>query len=464
MRPIQLIALPALLLAGPAIAADYPGVVNDFIPFNFDRYGNGMETNSNDLPGRVFVPASYDPNTPMPIVLFLHGAGETGSSDAGNSQPSPNTWNYSQVTANINNLKTNASNRGFIIYAPQTWGGWGIDSLDNAINQIANLKKTYNIDTSRIYVTGLSLGGGGVIDIAAAYNHVFAAAVDICGALKDMPLWIHHAQNDTTVNVSASRNRVNGIRNAKGLGNTTFTDGVPLEYDDGILRYSERTTGGHGIWSSVFNTAAVYDWMLSKNNSIPNIQAGQTLLFDFGFNAQRNVDSQGRTWNSTEYGLFSVNGPVRAFARTTTGQGTLVNLEVSDTFNGEFSLPATPFTGDAWYVTPTDSGAVTLSDLNLGLIYDIELFASRTSNNGTTRFIINGVIKDLYHFNNVSNTVTFEDVLPNPDGTITIQVLAAPGSTNGYLNWMSVTAAVPEPASVTLLLAPAAMLLRRRRR
>lgn len=53
------------------------------------------------------------------------------------------------------------------------------------------------------------------------------------------------------MNVSISRGRVNAIRNAKGLGNLTFPMAGNF-YDDGTLRYTEYTSGGHSIWGSVY--------------------------------------------------------------------------------------------------------------------------------------------------------------------------------------------------------------------
>jgi hypothetical protein len=461
------VPLTAITLTATTALAANP---NEFLVFNLDSYGNGLTSYTNDLPGRLFIPANYDPSISYPVVTFLHGNGEKGNN------------NTSQVNNNINNLLQNAKDRNFILYAPQAIGGWEVEypgTFDLITAQLAKITTQYNVDMSRMYITGLSLGGGGTMDILGMFPHVFAAGVNICGSdnryapqyskLVNTPIWIHHAQNDTTVSVWQSRNTVNGIRNAKGLGSMAFPAAppytTPVDYDDGILRYNEYTSGGHGIWGSVYGNSAVYDWMLSKSRTIPELQLNQRVQFDLG-GARLASAVNGVTWNSTASGLFSITGPVSGFGSTTTGVGTRVSLEVTDPFNGEFNNGgANNGSNDGWSVTPDDVGGVRLIGLTPGLAYDIELFASRAFHVGTTRFTVGGLSQDLYHYANASETAIFEQVIADANGSISILVAPAPGSTAGFLNWVSATAVVPEPGSAAILgLAVMAFIGRRRSR
>ncbi len=433
-----------------------------FIQFNFDRYNNGVEANSNDLAGRLFVPQDYDPNKKYAVVTFLHGLGETGANSGVNSG--------AQINSNINNLFNKAASEGFILYAPQVYSGWGVtDNLDLVANQIARITRQYNVDHDRFYLTGLSLGGGGTMDLLGRYNHIFAGAVNICGSdngvalqpakIKDTPLWIHHGTSDGTVNVSFSRNRVNAIRNAKGLSNLSYP--VPGNfYDDGTLRYTEYPGSGHNIWSEVYGQQAVYDWLLPKKKTVADLQLGETIKFDVGGTKVTGL-VDGQTWNSTNYGLhLSVGAPVLAFASTVDGKGTRVHLELTRAFGWETASVSNPAKGDGWAVGGSDVGGLKISGLVPGAAYDVELFATGTTN-GASRFTVNGVTQDLNYFNNVANTSLFSSVIADATGAIAIDVRVASGV--GQINWLSVTA-VPEPAMLGVVAPAALAALRRRRR
>ena len=121
--------------------------VNDFIDFSL-RSTNGALL----LPGRMYVPPeATNPAQPRPLILFLHGAGESG------------TNNFAQVNQNIDNLLAEAKQRGAFLYAPQTNNTWSpTTTTANTMLMINGALISYNVDASRLYVTGLSMGGGGV--------------------------------------------------------------------------------------------------------------------------------------------------------------------------------------------------------------------------------------------------------------------------------------------------------------
>jgi poly(3-hydroxybutyrate) depolymerase len=282
--------LSAMAIARFAGAAN----VSDFIDFS-------LRNNSNQviLPGRLYVPPeASNLATPRPFILFFHGAGEDG------------TDNVSQVNANIDNLLAEAKRRGAYLYAPQTTNAWnGISLLNNVQTMIVRAEATQNVDSHRLYVTGLSNGGGGTWTMLSRFPTEFAAAVPISGVkpatdfvaahLLNEPIWAFHARDDTTVSVSVSHDTISSLLTADGYplptypasgsandffisnpdvpfhqtvenliqGGTVSEYRIPGSHLD--LMYYELATGGHIIWPGVYDSPQVYDWMFAHTTLVP---------------------------------------------------------------------------------------------------------------------------------------------------------------------------------------------------
>lgn len=296
------IGLVAALVLIPRIAP--AANVADFIDFSL-RNGTGQVI----LPGRLFVPpeATSDPATPRPFILFFHGAGEDG------------TNNTSQINVNIDNLLAEAKRRGAFLYAPQTSSNWSSATLTtNVMTMVGQAETTQNVDPHRLYVTGLSNGGGGTWNVASRFPGVFAAALPIAGVtpasdfsalrLVNEPVWAFHARNDPTVSVSVSHSVVNSILSAAhaplptyppaGSTNDFFISNPDLPLHQTIesliqgsgasefripgsgldLMYYELTTGGHVIWPSVYASPPVYDWLFAHTTAVPEPSSLAVLL------------------------------------------------------------------------------------------------------------------------------------------------------------------------------------------
>src|SRR5436190_19594772 len=101
-----------------------------------------------------------------------------------------------------------------------------------------------NVDPTRVYITGLSMGGYGTYDAIARRPDLFAAAAPMSGGgnlgavntYKNIPIWDFHGSSDTTVPPSGSRNTITAIQNGGGT----------------LERYSELA-GGHVIWAPIYN-------------------------------------------------------------------------------------------------------------------------------------------------------------------------------------------------------------------
>src|SRR5688572_14546924 len=165
MSKPSLTSLCAIVIAIASLpSAGQCANVNDFLDFSL-RSG----TNALLLPGRMYVPPeAANPAQPRPLILFLHGAGESG------------TNNVTQVNQNIDNLLAEAKQRGAFLYAPQTNNTWApATTIDNTMLMINGALISYNVDASRLYVTGLSMGGGGVWNMLNRFPDRFAAGVPI---------------------------------------------------------------------------------------------------------------------------------------------------------------------------------------------------------------------------------------------------------------------------------------------
>lgn len=201
-----------------------------------------------------YLPDGYSSNTNRyPVVISLHGIKEKG-----------NTLTDVARVANVGLPKyiKYGQKYPFIVISPQlksTMGRWTGDY----VMEIVNYVKTYlRIDPSRIYLTGLSLGGGGVWSVATSYPDVWAAILPICsgynvvaGASKiagsDIPTWGFHGDADGVVGESVTISMVNAVNTYRPspLAKVTIFPGL-----------------GHVIWDKVYKETSALDWMLSFRN------------------------------------------------------------------------------------------------------------------------------------------------------------------------------------------------------
>ena len=165
-------------------------------------------------------PAKTD-SIKKPLVIFLHGASLQGSN-------LNKVLRYGTLDAISKGLDID----GYVM-APQTIGAWQPQKVMNTADYV--IASHSDIDTDRIYVIGMSLGGYGTIDMAATYPDRIAAAIAMCGGasvknlegLGDVPLWIIHGTADAAVSVSQSDRVVSAIKNSDSKGERLTYDRVP---------------------------------------------------------------------------------------------------------------------------------------------------------------------------------------------------------------------------------------------
>ena len=254
----------ALIGAGACVEARAANVA-DFVDYSLRNTSGAVV-----LPGRLYVPpaAVTDPATLRPFIVFLHGGGEAG------------TNNTAQVNVNIDNLLAEAKRRGAFLFAPQSTGAWSTTSLTtNVMTMVDRALTQYPVNGNRLYVTGLSNGGGGTWNMLSRYPDRFAAGVPICGVspasdfvpanLVDQAIAAFHARNDTVVSFQTSRNVYNQILTAAGETLPAYPSPRDISTDfvhsaaQHDLNYVEFALGGHGIWGPVYNSPQLYEWLFA---------------------------------------------------------------------------------------------------------------------------------------------------------------------------------------------------------
>lgn len=188
-------------------------------------------------------PIDYTGEEPLPLLIFLHGSGERGDSLGLVRVHGP--WKF---------LEANPQFR-FALLAPQCRSGeyWNAQKLDLLVDQVIS---SYSIDTSRIYLTGLSMGGYGTWDLAIYDPERFAAIAPVCGSsnlhtfqankLVDVPVWVFHGAMDEAVPLDYSSKLVNKL---KGLGAKD-------------LQFTIYPFAGHDAWTETYLSPELYRWFL----------------------------------------------------------------------------------------------------------------------------------------------------------------------------------------------------------
>jgi predicted peptidase len=261
---ICLSGLAALLAVGRARAAS----VSDFADFTLRSGATTV------LPGRLYIPPEANlPGASRPLILFLHGGGEAGAN------------NLAQINGNIDFLLAEAKRRGAYLYAPQSPSTWSSATLSaNVMTMIERALVEQHVDADRLYVTGLSNGGGGTWNMLSRYPTSFAAGIPICGVipwsdftpanLVDQAIAAFHARDDSVVSFQTSRNVINQILTTAGEDLPAYPDRrstgdfvyISPELD---LAYVEFGRGGHGIWPGVYNSPELYDWLFAHTLAVP---------------------------------------------------------------------------------------------------------------------------------------------------------------------------------------------------
>ena len=216
---------------------------------------NKRVTHEISLEYLLFLPKEYMPKADKkwPVILFLHGAGERGT----------NIWRTD--IHGPSKYIVNHPDFPFILVTPlcSTNSPWQNEPLLSLLDDVS---AKYKVDTNRVYLTGLSMGGYGTWSLGLSYPERFAAIAPICGgattidmrlailgyspkraaALKTLSVWAFHGGKDTVVPPEETERLLELLKAAK----------VPE------VKYTLYPEATHNSWSETYDNPELYDWFL----------------------------------------------------------------------------------------------------------------------------------------------------------------------------------------------------------
>jgi predicted peptidase len=192
------------------------------------------------------LPPGYeaDATKKWPLIVFLHGAGESGSD-----------LDKVKIHGPPKLIAAGTFDHPCIVVSPQCPGrGWNADMVGALVDELC---REYRVDEDRVYLTGLSMGGFGTWALAAARPERFAAIAPICGGgnpvdaikLRGLPIWVFHGEKDTVVPLVASQAMVTAL---EALGQK---DNVKFTIYPGV---------GHDSWTATYDDPEFYRWLFAQ--------------------------------------------------------------------------------------------------------------------------------------------------------------------------------------------------------
>jgi len=215
---------------------------------------------------RVLFPDNYDKTKSYPLVLFLHGSGERGNDNENQlvhgSALFTNQQNRTDYPAIV--LFPQCPTDGFWAPISQHTVGFDFVNSKNPTKSLALVKKLVDsyqkeeaVDSKRMYVLGLSMGGMGTFDLICRYPKTFAAAIPICGGVslerlkkvRKMPIRIYNGGSDNVVSPEHSRN---AFIELKANGSQ-------------VVEHIEFPGVGHDSWNLTFAQPDLLTWLFKQH-------------------------------------------------------------------------------------------------------------------------------------------------------------------------------------------------------
>jgi len=211
-------------------------------------------------------PAKVVPGKVYPLVVLFHGAGERGTNNVAQLK-----WGANEL---LGYMRANGIEGYFVAgqvpegkqWVDTPWGNTShrmnarpSETMALAFGLLDKVVAECPVDRSRIYATGISMGGYGTWDAIQRRPDFFAAAMPCCGGgdthlawkIRNVPIWTWHGDRDTAVPVVRSRDMV-----------------AALWAVDGRIRYTEVAGCGHGVWTPAYANKEALKWLFDQKKPL----------------------------------------------------------------------------------------------------------------------------------------------------------------------------------------------------
>ncbi len=245
------------------------------------RYNSGPQdlsffstADETDQPYAVYIPKNFDENKKYPLVIFLHGAmsnhrlGLRRAFGQGNIQGTDFIVpGHVTVETDLESTRywPKFKDTDYIVAAPFARGTAGYQGIpeQDVYDILADLKSRFSIDENRIYLTGLSMGGGGTVWLGLSRPDVWAAIAPCCPAPPG-------GADELTAN--AFNLPVHLFIGDKDFLYKTAQDlRAKFETDAARFDYIEYPGIGHNSWEYAYKDGFIFDWFAQfERNPYPD--------------------------------------------------------------------------------------------------------------------------------------------------------------------------------------------------
>jgi poly(3-hydroxybutyrate) depolymerase len=223
------------------------------------------DVDDTEQPYGCYIPKDYSEKKAYPLVVMLHGAGSNHRLALRRVFGKSNTATENDVEASL--VFPKWKDIDYIVVTPNARGTMGYQGVaeKDVWDMIADVKKRFNIDENRTYLTGLSMGGGGTLWIGLTRPDFWAAIAPVCPAppsetIKyidnafNLPAYFHQGDKDPAVKVEDTRKWVENFKNAGSK-----------------IKYQEYPGVMHDSWVNAYKDEAIFKWFDSfKRNPFPD--------------------------------------------------------------------------------------------------------------------------------------------------------------------------------------------------